>query len=85
MQVRRQNPFLTEFLEFELYFFFQFVQLLSLIPTLILLLYLLVSIDLVYTGLYESTSQKKNNCILNFFFFKKAETMHHKVTLMGKN
>ena len=42
------------------------MQLLSLIPTLILLLYLLVSIDLVYTGFCESTSQKKNSCILNF-------------------
>ena len=31
----------------------RFVQLLSLIPILILLLYLLVSIDLVYTGLRE--------------------------------
>ena len=31
----------------------RFVQLLSLIPILILLLYLLVSIDLVYTGLCE--------------------------------
>ena len=31
----------------------RFVQLLSLIPILILLLYLLVSIDLVYTGLSE--------------------------------
>ena len=31
----------------------RFVQLISLIPTWILLLYLLVSIDLVYTGLRE--------------------------------
>ena len=31
----------------------RFVQLLSLIPILTLLLYLLVSIDLVYTGLCE--------------------------------
>ena len=31
----------------------RFVQLLSLIPILILLLYLPVSIDLVYTGIYE--------------------------------
>ena len=31
----------------------RFVQLLSLIPILLLLLYLLVSIDLVYTGIYE--------------------------------
>ena len=31
----------------------RFVQLLSLLPILILLLYLLVSIDLVYTGLRE--------------------------------
>ena len=31
----------------------RFVQLLSLIPILILLLYLLVSIDLVYTGFRE--------------------------------
>ena len=30
-----------------------FVQVLSLIPILILFLYLLVSIDLVYTGIYE--------------------------------
>ena len=34
----------------------RFVQLLSLIPILILLLYLLVSIDLEYTGLVTSRS-----------------------------
>ena len=42
------------------------MQRLSLIPILILLLYLLVSIDLVFTGLCESVSQKENNCTLNF-------------------
>ena len=36
-----------------------FVQLLSLIPILILLLYLLVSIDLVYTGLCELISRRR--------------------------
>ena len=35
----------------------RFVQLLSLIPILLLLLYLLVSIDLVYTGLRELVSE----------------------------
>ena len=46
------------------------MKLLSLIPILILLLYLLVSIDLVYTGLCELVLefiQKENNCILSFF------------------
>ena len=46
------------------------VQLLSLIPILILLFYLLVSVDLVYTGLCELVLefiQKENNCILSFF------------------
>ena len=37
----------------------RFVQLLSLIPILILLLYLLVSIDLVYTGLCELVSRRR--------------------------
>ena len=37
----------------------RFVQLLSLIPILILLLYLLVSIDLVYTGLRELVSRMR--------------------------
>ena len=35
------------------------MQLLSLIPILILILYLLVSIDLMYTGLCESVSLEK--------------------------
>ena len=47
------------------------MQLLSLIPILILilLLYLLVSIDLVYTGICElvlELVQKENNCSLSF-------------------
>ena len=45
------------------------MQLLILIPILILLLYLLVSIDLVYTGNRElvlELVQKENNCSLSF-------------------
>ena len=42
----------------------RFVQLLSLIPILILLLYLLVSLDLVLIGLCTSV-QNENNCILS--------------------
>ena len=45
------------------------MQLLSLIPILILLLYLLVSIDLVYTGICALSLklvQKENNCSLRF-------------------
>ena len=45
------------------------MQLLSLIPILILLLYLLVSIDLVYTGIRElvlELVQKDNNSSLRF-------------------
>ena len=45
------------------------MQLLSLIPILILLLYLLVSIDLVYTGIRElvlELVQKENGCSLRF-------------------
>ena len=44
----------------------RFVQLLSLIPILILLLYLLVSIDLEYTGLLLMVSWRKQlGCKLN--------------------
>ena len=39
----------------------RFVQLLSLIPILILLLYLLVSIDLEYTGFVTSRSLGESN------------------------
>ena len=45
------------------------MQFLSLIPILILLFYLLVSIDLVYAGICELTLevvQKENNCSLRF-------------------
>ena len=45
------------------------MQLLNLIPLLILLLYLLVSIDLVYTGICElvlELVQKENTCCLRF-------------------
>ena len=44
------------------------MQLLSLIPILILLLYLLVSIDLVYTGLCESVSQRREQLFSKSFF-----------------
>ena len=37
----------------------RFVQLLSLIPILILLVYLLVSLDLLYTGLCELVSRRR--------------------------
>ena len=49
----------------------RFVQLLSLIPILILLLYLLVSIDLVYTGICEisGTVLEKNYCLISYIFF----------------
>ena len=39
------------------------VQLLSLIPILILLLYFLVSIDLVYTGILARLEERKSNCV----------------------
>ena len=39
----------------------RFVQLLSLIPILTLLLYLLVSIDLEYTGFFTSRSLGESN------------------------
>ena len=45
------------------------MQILSLIPILISLLYLLVSIGLVYTGICElvlELVQKENNCSLSF-------------------
>ena len=47
----------------------RFVQLLSLIPILILLLYLLVTIDIMYTGTCEldiGTVLKENDCLLNY-------------------
>ena len=52
----------------------RFVQLLSLIPILILLFYLLVSIDLVNTGICEiryqtETVLKENDCLLNCIHF----------------
>ena len=55
----------------------RFVQLLSLIPILILLLYLLVSLDLVYTGLCELVPEREqlysklnSNCSGSFNTYK---------------
>ena len=51
------------------------MQLLSLIPILVLLLYLLVSIDLVYTGFYEvidirnCSGEEQQFAKLNFFCY----------------
>ena len=42
-----------------------YVQLLSLILILILLFYILVSIGLVYFGLFASLNERKSNCFLS--------------------
>ena len=56
------------------------MQLLSLIPILILLLYLLVSIDLVYTGIWEldirNCSEGEQLSSKLYLFCSAAETMN---------
>ena len=42
----------------------RFVELLSLLPIIILLLYFLFSIDLVYTGIVARLEERKSNCLL---------------------
>ena len=43
----------------------RFVQLFSLIPIIIFLLYFLISIDLIYAGFFVRLEERKNYCFLS--------------------